>query len=158
MTDTLEAKKTTKAEAPARPAFPPMSFSVREFAARDYELKVPAGTQPEELLRPSIFAHFAKKLRSGSYLHVSDDGGVWRALFCVASAGETWAQVYPCWIVQIPQSEDGDPTPASERFKIDHIGSGWRVIQRETGKVLRDKLAQRADAEKFIQSEVGRIN
>lgn len=157
MSDTQEVVSTkSKAKAPfVRPAFQPSSLTVREFAAKDYNFTVPTGTLPEELLRPSIWSNNAKKFRTGTYLHITAEDGTWAALYRVYAAGDTWAKVHQCWLSPITaDAVDGDPTPPEARYKIDHIGSGWRVIHLTTGKVVKNNLPRRSDAEAFIQQEI----
>lgn len=136
---------------PLRAAFSPAKLQERQFAAKDYNFTAPSGCEPDEMLRPSIWSNNARKFRTGTYIHVVEDGNKWHGILRVTSCGDLWANV--AWLSWALIPEMGtDPTPEEHRYKIEHIASGWRVIMRDNGKVAKDELAQRSDAEKFIES------
>lgn len=141
---------------PDRPAFQPITIKQREFTAKDFSITVPAGFKPEELLRPSIWAHNAKRFAKGSYIHVDTEDGNWAALYRVQSCGETWAKVHQCWLTKIEALSNEVPDP-DELFKIDNVAAGWRVIYKETGKPLKTALESRADAEAYIAGEISKM-
>ena len=151
--ETTETKPEAK-PAIARAALPPNKVQQRQYTSKDFEVAVPTGMEPKELERPDFWSHRAKDFRTGTYLHCYDEGGVWAGIWRVSSAGDTWAKVHCLAFGVISQETDGDPTPLDKRYKIDHIGSGWRAIYKQTGKVIKDGLRTRDDAEKFIQAEI----
>lgn len=142
---------------PDRPAFQPSAIKQREFTAKDFSLTVPVGFQPEELLRPSIWAHQAKRFAKGTYIHVDTEEGTWAALFRVQSAGETWAKVHLCWITEIKALKEGQVAALDDMYKIDHVPAGWRVIHKESAKTLKEKLTTRFEAEQYVAGEVAKM-
>lgn len=152
---TLPAKTTKAAdEAPPIQPFNEKFLKVREFAAKDFNFTVPSGTGPEELLNPARWAHMAGRFRTGTYLHIDTEDGTWAAVFRVYVAGDSWAKVHLCWLSEILAQGDSDPTPPEFRYKIDHIGSGWRIIHKETGKVVKGGMQTRTEAEDFMKKEI----
>lgn len=149
-----QASKVDASPAVARAALAPNKVQQRQFASKDFVALVPNGMDPKELERPDFWSHKAKEFQTGTYLHCYDEGGLWAGIWRVSAAGETWAKTHCIAFGLIPQEVDGDPTPLDKRYKIDHNGSGWRAIFSQTGKVVKDGLKSRAEAEKVIQAEV----
>lgn len=153
-----DADTETKSEAPARKikAPNPTALKMRSEVSLDYWLIAPEGTRPEDLENPDFWQNLGRRLKTNSLVHVRPVEGGWYAVFLVTSAADTWAKgtIVLFRETDLQTEDDGDPTPKDKRYKIDHIGSGWRVIHRDTGKVIKDGLAERSDAEKIIQAEV----
>lgn len=152
------------AEQPAEPARRvvrapgPNNLKMRSEVSLDYWLFVPPGHGPDDLLNPDYWQHNARRLKTNTIVNVRAEDGSWFGMFLVVSAGDTWAKVVPILVAKTETlvEADGDPTPMDKRFKIDHIGTGWRVIHRDTGKVIKDQLVTRTDAEKIVQVEAGK--
>ncbi len=71
----------------------------------------------------------------------------------MTSSSDNWAKVQVIHKVD-EQTELGDPTPDRAMYKIDHTQTGWRVIHRDTAKMLLDRLGTRADAESAVDQLV----
>lgn len=153
-----DADTETKPEAPARKfkAPNPTALKMLSEVSLGYWLHAPEGTIPNDLLNPEFWQNYGRRLKTNSIVHVRPVEGGWYAQFLVTSAADTWAKGTIILLRETDEQleDDGDPTPKDKRFKIDHIASGWRVIHRDTGKVVKDGLAERSDAEKIIQAEV----
>jgi len=136
----------------------PTALKMKAEVSLDYWLTAPEGAEPEDLASPDWWQNIARRLRSNTIVHVRPADGRWYGQFLVLSAADTWAKVTPVLLAKTDTraEEDGDPTPMDKRFKIDHIATGWRVIHRDTGKVIKGGLAERSDAEKVIQAEAAK--
>lgn len=154
-----DANTKTEHQAPERSKVRPpnpTSLKMRSEVSLDYWLNAPLNTEPDDLKDPDFFQNMGRRLKTNSIIHVRPADGRWYGQFLVTSAADTWAKVSPILIVptDLREEADGDPTPQDKRYKIDYIASGWRVIHRDTGKVVKDELPERSDAEKIIQAEV----
>ena len=147
MADTADEKK--------KPAFQPKTLQAMEYVAKQYILTVPADATPDDILDPARFAHVASKLRKNSLILVVSEGETWTGLFRVYSVGDTWAKVHVCWVSQHEElGADAAETPPEFRYKIDRNQAGYRVIHKETGKVIASKIATKGEAEARMQAEI----
>lgn len=131
----------------------PKTLQRKDFIATDYWLTVEDGHQFDDLLNPDYYAHIARKLRTNTMIYVNAADGRFFAMLRVTSSGDAWAKVQV--ILKTEEAvEVGDPTPERGIYKIDHTQEGWRVIHRDTAKVIVAKLGTRVDAERFIDETV----
>ena len=143
----------TVTAAPARITGQPSKLARKDFRSVDYWLEVENGHTPEHLKDPHWWAHYSRKLASNTIVHARWEDGTRYAQYLVIASGEGWVKVEEIVAREFDASES-DPTPMQDLYKIDHVGSGWRVIGRNTAKVLADKLPKRTDAEAFIATQV----
>lgn len=136
----------------------PTALKMKSEVSLDYWLNAPEGTEPEDLANADWWQNIARRLKTNTIVHVRPADGRWYGQFLVTSAADTWAKVSPVLLARTDAraEEDGDPTPMDKRFKIDHIATGWRVIHRDTGKVIKSGLSERGDAEKIVQAEANK--
>lgn len=126
----------------------------KEFVAREYFVLPDAGTRPDDMLNPDYWVHCARKLRNNTLITVRSEDGTFAGILIVLAASDTWARCE--WLVlrEFEDPIEADPTPERDLYKIDNVASGWRVIDKATGKALVIGLPQRADAEKFIDEHI----
>jgi hypothetical protein len=133
---------------------PPNNIQRKEFKSVDWWATIPIGHVPNDLLQPEYWTHTARRLRTNAMIYVRAEDGTFDGALLVTAASDSWARVQ--WFVLNIRDEPMaiDPTPEYDLYKIDHISTGWRVINKATGKAMVDKLPLRIDAEKFIDQDI----
>ncbi len=101
------------------------------------------------MLNPDYYAHIARKLRTNTLIYANAADGRFFAILRVTSSSDNWAKVQVIHKVE-DMIELGDPTPERAMYKIDRTAEGWRVIHRDTAKVIAAKLGTRLDAEAAV--------
>ena len=134
--------------APRRIAAQAPKLQRKDYVSTDYWLTVEQGHTFEDLQNPDYYAHIARKLRTNTLIYANAADGSFFAMLRVVSCGDAWAKVQTI-IFNGEKIASGDPTPDRALYKIDHIGTGWRVIHRDTGKEMVRSLGQRGAAARF---------
>jgi hypothetical protein len=128
-----------------RVALPVTALRSAETMVLRYHAIIPTGHTREMIETPAYWCHVARKLKRHSRIEVvAEDFSFWGMLVVTASE-EQWAQV---WVVQweVAETRAESTAPGTEDYKIDSIATGWRVIHKQTGRVIREGLGSRKDA------------
>jgi hypothetical protein len=147
---TPQTATPTPAPAPRKLTASLGKFQRREYQATQYIWpNLSKGFTREDFLNPDFYVHVAGKLRPSDWIECIAEDNSYYYLVRVIACASTWART------QIIFEAEGDPitadpTPERNLYKVDHISTGWRVIHRDSQKVLASGLPQRDDAERAI--------
>jgi len=150
------ATPQTQTSTPSAPRLtgPANTLARREQVNTDYRWIVPVGHKPEYLAIPDYWVHIAHKFRSNDEVIVICADQSWRVNFWITATDSTWVRGVA---MQTFHAEPvADPTPERSMYKIDHIADGWRVIHKDTGKVLKGGIQHRAGAEAEIDKIIAK--
>ncbi len=135
-----------------RLALPATYLSVASYVSTEYFTLIPVGHTPDDLLQPEYWMHWARKLRPNSFIKVRAEDGSFDGELLVIQASDTWAKCL--WFTFNSRSEDvrvdADFSPKRSHYKIESNASGWRLIEKATGKVLKSDMPLKSDAEKAL--------
>lgn len=135
-----------------RIALPATYLSVASFVSTTYFTLIPVGHTPDDLLQPEYWMHWARKLRPNSFIRVRAEDGSFDGELLVIQASDNWAKCL--WFVLNQRAEearvDADYSPKRSHYKIESNASGWRLIEKATGKVLKSDMPFKSDAEKAL--------
>jgi len=110
------------------------------------------GTEPEDGLDPTFWAHIARDLQEFAEITAYCEDWSWRATYVVVEAGPNWAKV------KLLEKHRFDKHTVEGRsfvlpgYTIEHKSSftKWRVVREVDGQVVRDKFVTKADAEAWL--------
>lgn len=152
---TPQTQTSTAAPPPRRIMGRPQTFKRRDYVALDYHWTIEKGHTVDDLKNPDYWGHIAGKLRPYDHIWFASEDGSLYGLARVIAVASTWAKVQIVFEAHSDPMEV-DPTPERGLYKVDHIGTGWRVIHRDTGKVVKGELTRREDAEAAIDEIVAK--
>lgn len=133
-----------KAKELPKHALPPTNLKLLETMATSYHAIVPVGHVRENIESRDYWCHVARKLRQHSRIEFVAEDFSFAGTAIVKGCGDTWATI---WILNWVDGESGGVTDdILDGFKIDQIGTGFRVIQKATGNVVKDRLPDRKSA------------
>lgn len=138
---------------------PATYLSLTQYVSQSYFTLIPLGHTAEDLLDPTYWMHWARKLRANYFIRVRAEDGSFDGELLVIQASDTWAKCV--WFVFNRRAENeqaaADQTPEREHYKIEASAKGWRVIHKASAKVLARDLPQKVDAEKFLDTYLADI-
>ncbi|MGH7177923.1 MAG: hypothetical protein ACREJC_11120 [Tepidisphaeraceae bacterium] len=129
---------------------PPAAQTLKagEFGMLTYFYQVPFGHKIDDLLKAEYWAHHSKRLKLHSLLHCVAVDGSFDVILRVSAGGEGWTKMRPLLKWEASSPDDlRDPTPAKARLKIDFAGGTWRVIHKDTAKIMGAGYKSRGEAE-----------
>jgi hypothetical protein len=135
-------------------ALPATYLQLAQYVSQTYFTLVPIGHDPEDLLQPEYWLHWAKRLRANYFIRVRAEDGSFDGELLVIQASETWAKCVWFTFNQRAGSElaSADQSPRRENYKIEPNAKGWRLIEKASGKIIAKDLPLKADAEKALDS------
>jgi hypothetical protein len=146
------AQETNK---PELPALQPTLLKSREFAIKSLSAVVPVAYSPEDFAtKPHLWAHWAPKLRTRYQVEISCEDFSWTAMFQIYASGDTWAKAQMLWVARHETATS--EAPAEHRFKIDRTQNGYRIIHRETGKVIARDIVTKEEANARMAEEIAK--
>lgn len=150
-----EAKKQ------AKPEREPLTIrrgeaQLAEYARNQWEVRVPAGTEPDELLRPEAWGPISRELQPRDLVYVQPDDGRWLAILRVRSAWVGGAQVFILQQLAMPPLMVGSVDEGLEGFDIfvDEV-QGWTIRRKADGTILgtqakRPELSSREACRRYV--------
>jgi hypothetical protein len=137
------SNETAKKEAPVY-ELPPNNLKLSESAVLKYHAVIPRGHSKDDLLKKTYWAHVARKLKRHSRIEVCADDFTFWGMLVVTDCEATWANVWPVlWVEQDAETKAKKGPDWSAIYTIDNAGSGFRVIDKATGNVLKEGLSSR---------------
>ncbi len=137
--------ETTEAPKPKALTHPPRFYFRAGERFADDEMIVPMGHSREELLHnPAYFSHSAKRIRPNTYVrYIAEDYSFGGTLLITRIV-----EGVP-YIVSLSEWEAGAanvPADLSDLYKISQAATGFRIILKATGAVVKDELPSRRAA------------
>ena len=143
-----------KAPNARRIALPATNLSLAQYVSQTYFTFIPLGHQPDDLLQPEYWVHWARKLRPNYFIRVRAEDGSFDGELLVIQASDTWAKCV--WFVfnqrDGEERAEADQSPRRDGYKIEPNARGWRLIEKSSGKIIAKDLPHKADAEKALDS------
>jgi len=131
------AEKTDSEPAKERKIEQIIPGRVREaqYARTHWNCIVPAGTLPEDLLKPEFWAHVAVKMKPQDQVEAWSDDGTWYAEYVVRAADRNWALLAPKTKVVFTAADIPRP---DEPYSVTYRGNldQWSVVRKSDGSVL----------------------
>lgn len=124
---------------------------MREQRCRDMVAYIDVNLGLDDILVPEFWSAKANLSAPGSTILCIWKDNSRRVELWVRSVGKTWVTVMPVSDVSVEPTPD---TPASALYKVENVASGWRVVSKDTGKVLVQGLRLREEAEAFVEMEI----
>jgi hypothetical protein len=138
-------------QGPAKISLPAKNYAFAEVKTRDWDAIIPKDTPIEQILVPEYWSARAPLFSAGSFIRCRWEDNSRLATLWVMAAGSSWVAVE---LLHDHIRKAAEPVPPSAHYKIDFVASGWRVISRETGRVLQGEFAKQEDAEAFLDAEL----
>lgn len=133
-----------------KPTLPPSNFTQDEFTSSKYRAIVPAGHTKADMEDANYWCHIANKLRRHSEITVVADDFTFYGKALVMACTQNQAIV---WFVVWTKRQDVE-LPESDTYKIGQNANGFRIIQRATGKPVKEGFPTRkAAVEAMIELE-----
>lgn len=138
--------KPVEPEAPVaakKRTLPPMNLKNLETSVRQFEARIPTGHTKADLEVPSYWCHRARQFTVNSMIILNAEDRSFWGIGVVTACEDTWAKV---WVTVWVEQEKVEERDLLNDYKIDSNANGWRVIEKETGQVLKEGLSSRKDA------------
>lgn len=135
----------TPIKEPAKQVLPARNLSLNEFSSNTYRAIIPVGHTKEMLETPNYWCHVASKLKRHYEIKCVADDFSFYAVGLVTDANTATARV---WIVSWAERVDGETetTDLTDEYKISQNASGFRLVQKATGKVVKENMGTRKEA------------
>lgn len=138
---------------PARKiCLPSTALQLAQQLSQEYFAFIPVGHTPDDLLQPEYWMHWGRKLRANFFITVRAEDGSFDGKLLVIQASDTWAKCV--WFIFNDRAEEErasvDQSPKRDRFKIESNATGWRILEKASGKVIEKDLPRKSDAEKAL--------
>lgn len=130
---------------PSKQVLPARNLSLKEYVSPLYWAIIPAGHTRELLESPNYWCHIASKLkRNTEIVCVAEDYSFYgRGL--VTDATTATARVwFTTWVERA--DADTEAPDLSDDYKIDQNAAGFRIIHKETRKVVKENMATKKEA------------
>ncbi len=134
-----------------RPMFA-MEFLTQEQAIIVYDVTVPEGTDPAELLKPTAWANYVHRLRPNYGLVVRPADGAWRLHLEVRSVSKTSALVAQLSFVEFDTADD---LPEENIYIAKYRGPAHMhcVVRKDTGAIEKTGFQTAEDAKAWIAAQ-----
>lgn len=143
-----ETEAPASKPAPRNVTCPLKNIQRTEYVQGSFTAYIPEGHTPEDILRPVYWSHKAREITRNSEIKCIADNYAWGCTLLVTFSDGKTVNVIPI------HKWEGEVTleMASSELKILSGASGFRVIERATGKVLAEDLpTKKAALDKMIE-------
>lgn len=106
------------------------------------------GTAPEDVLVPSYWMHYARRLTPGAFIRVMPEGMTWIGDYVVIACDEYTATLKLVHMANL--SDQAIKKDKAADFKIDRVSRWVRVIRKADDKVVRGNFTSEQDAQKWL--------
>jgi hypothetical protein len=124
-------------------------FFSAQYKSNRFVFEAPYDLSLDEMLKPSFWSHVANQLHQWDVIQIHPQGAAYKAELVVVEAGHLFAKVAVYRMVKLEVKEDDAKT-----LDIEQIGNKFRV--RRGPDVMKDNLATKKDAERWIEDYAGR--
>jgi hypothetical protein len=129
----------------------PGQLELLDYMSSRFDVRVPLGVTPENLLDPAFWAHHGVKLKPFDEIRARCDDGTWVAYYIVLDCSRTWARVQLLTKYSLTTSDVSSSQASVEEFKakhkIVHRGPhGWSVVREIDKAVLAQGMAVKDEA------------
>ena len=119
-----------------------------------YQINIPAGTTPEELLEPTFWSHVAAKLRAGDRIEVVTGDAAWFAELRVMEVGRAGSFGARVAFTTSPVALSNEHVlPVLNDFEARPSGAGWQVFKVGSTEPVKTDLPDQISAQKWITSQ-----
>ena len=143
-----ETEAPASKPAPRAVTLPLKNIQRTEYVQGSFTAYIPEGHTPEDILRPVYWSHKAREITRNSEIKCIADNYAWGCTLLVTFSDGKTVNVIPIhkWEGEVVLEM------ASSELKILSGASGFRVIERATGKVLAEDLpTKKAALDKMIE-------
>lgn len=133
------------------------NFGPAEFMKVNYCINPELGTMPQDLLKPSYWAHVAFKLKPLDTIEVRAEDGSYYAELLVRDRGRAWAKVvfkpgYPLVFEDIVNV----PTMDLDEYEIVWKGpqNKFRVMRKSDNHTMKEGFSDKEAARKWVLEHV----
>lgn len=131
-----------------------------EHSSTRYDVKIPIGVGPEELLVPAFWAHHAAKLRPWDEIRARAEDGTWIASYLVLDSSRTWTKVHQLSMhrlttadVSMTQASQDQVQAYIEEHSVTYRGPHkWSVVRKSDRAVLLEGKEQKDEAVAWLQA------
>lgn len=127
-------------------------------ARREMFAEVPSGTNPEDLLNPAYWAHYAADLRTMDIIEVFCEDGLWEASYRVMFSGEGQVRLSQRLLVSHDQLNTDEIEELSDKYFVKFRGPAvrWSVLRKSSDgspdEVIRDRFQEKRDALQYMKT------
>ena len=137
---------------PAPAAVTPLGrdfFGTAKTRMQSFHATVPAGTSKETLEDPKFWSFVASSIQFGAICEIMDEAAAMYAkVIFIRSDGIN--TVVPRVLYMIPLAPITTPEAAARYVTGQRADKGWCVIEVETDRIVKDRLPNKATAEKEL--------
>lgn len=131
------------------PKLHPGRLSTLESVERQWHAELPAGTTPEDIMKPEYWAHLARTIRPMDTIKVFCEDGSWEGLYRVMFVSTAEIRISECWS---KSHETIDMKAESESHEIKWISptKKFGVIRKDDGSVIQDGFYPKEQAQAYM--------
>jgi hypothetical protein len=146
----------------AAPQLAPQDLQEISYVSTRHDAKIAQGVSIEDLKVPAFWAHHAVRLRPMDEIRARAEDGTWVAYLLVLDASRTWARVKVLTHhllgtadVSLTQAAEEEVRKLKDGYKVSHRGPHrWSVVRKLDNQVMSEGLAQREDADHWLDRYV----
>ena len=133
-----------------------------EQVRNQWQITVPVGTLPDDLLVPAFWAHVGIRLRVRDQIEVWAEDGQWFCVLLVVDRDRNWAKVVPI-IGPIGLSREVTDDQANAGFmeaQFEVLWRGprkWSVVRKADRGVVHENEETKDGAEQWLKSNAGAL-
>jgi hypothetical protein len=124
-------------------------FFHAQYKSNRFVFEAPSDLSLDEMMKPSFWSHVANQLQQWDVIAIHPRGAAYKAELVVIESGHLFAKVALDRMVKLEVKEDD-----IKSLDIEQIGNKFRI--RRGPDVMKDGLATKKDAERWIEDYAGR--
>lgn len=140
------------------PQLAPGLLQTTEHARPAYSVVVEKSVTPEDVERPSFWAHHAYRLTPYSKIEVRSEDGTWYAEYLVTDSSRTWAKVKKLFHASLTSqdvslSQAADIESELAKYEVIHRGPRkWSVLRLTDRAVLQENIEMKDAAVTWLKT------
>jgi hypothetical protein len=120
---------------------------------------VPAGTKPEDLLKPEFWSQAGHKLKPLALVDAAPEDMAWYAQYVVVSADRLWAKLHLLSSHDLSMAKKDMPARDDEKYEVKWKGpmSKHAVIRKSDGAMLKDNFTTMGEAWQWLDGHISSL-